>query len=63
VRKLGMLTALEKTNIVHAKVVDGQPADEIARQYRVKQAAVFYLVKKAVKNESYLSSLMEKELV
>jgi hypothetical protein len=48
---------------VHAKVVDGQPADEIARQYRVKQAAVFYLVKKAVKNESYLSSQMEKELV
>ena len=58
-----MLTALEKTNIVHAKVVHGQPADEIARQYRVKQAAVFYLVKKAVKSESYLSSLMEKELV
>jgi hypothetical protein len=63
VRKLGMLTALEKTNIVHAKVVEDQQVEEIAWQYRVKKAAVFYLVKKALKNQNYLSSLMEKELV
>ena len=58
-----MLTALEKTNIVHAKVVEDQQVEEIAWQYRVKKEAVFYLVKKALKNQNYLSSLMEKELV